>query len=249
MANSDIQLNQILLAESSPLEAARIRFAIDKEFQPRISVIKNFNNLIENITKKRPQIVVLGKIDKDNYFETCEELYKIYKDLPVILISKQEVVSKSFHQAVKFYDIVEFVSNDFIKLNQLLQELSLHQQDIDEKSPEAMITGESMLLCLEEISKASSNYFGELAQGNYWRKAHSCTVKEFPFILNWSVNHFGKISCDESISKKGLTEKDIQSLRFWVQAFVAECERIITNYTGILNDSDISSTAKNLLSD
>jgi hypothetical protein len=67
--------------------------------------------------------------------------------------------------------------------------------------------------------------------------------------MSWSVNHFGKISCDDSILEKELTQEDIQGLQFWVQAFVAKCERIITNYTEILNDSSISSTAKSFLSD
>ena len=115
------------------------------------------------------------------------------------------------------------------------------------RSSEPEITGQVMLAGLQEIVAISSNYFGTLAQGNYWRKAHGRIVDEFPSILNWSADHFGKISCDDRILTQQLTAADIQALRVWVQNFIKECERIIVDFSVILNNAALSESAKDLL--
>ena len=104
-----------------------------------------------------------------------------------------------------------------------------------------------MLSWLEEIIVISNNYFGPLAQGNYWRKSRARIVDEFPFVSNWSVDHFSKISCDETMLDRDLTDEDIQSLQVWTRMFIEECERIITDYRSILNNSNLSVLAKDLL--
>jgi hypothetical protein len=250
----DLLLNRILLAESDPMEMARIRLNIDLEFRNRIKVVKNYNELLLNMVKEIPQLLILGRIDQLNYFQVCQECHKIYKDLPIVLLSKQEVINDSFYQVVKGYGVTDIISNDFIKLNQLLQALDLREHpsyfneestDFIEKSPVA--TGQMLLAVLEEIVAASNNYFGALAQGNYWRKAYARVVDEFPSIQLWSADHFGKLNCDASILEKELTEVEIQSLRVWVKFFIGECERIIVDYRTILKNSDLSLLAKDLL--
>ncbi|WP_373542219.1 hypothetical protein [Chamaesiphon sp.] len=109
------------------------------------------------------------------------------------------------------------------------------------------IAGHIMLAALAEIVKVSNNYFGPLAQGNYWRKAHTRIVNEFPFVANWSADHFSKIDCTESVLDRELTAEDIQSLRIWVGLFIEECERIIIDYRSILQNSDLSPPAQDLL--
>jgi hypothetical protein len=113
--------------------------------------------------------------------------------------------------------------------------------------PKSKISGRMMLAALEEIVIFSNNYFGPLAQGNYWRKAHERCSAESPFIQNWSADHFSKLSCHESILERELTAEDIRSLRLWVQFFLEECERIILDFRSILNNSDLSPIAKYLL--
>jgi hypothetical protein len=244
----DLPSNRILLAESDPLEMARIRLNIDLEFRNRIKVVKNYNELLLNMVKEIPQLLILGKIDQLNYFQVCQECHKIHQDLPIILLSRQEVINDSFYQVVKGYGVTDIISNDFAKLNQLLQALDLRQYPTDfiEKSP--LVTGQMLLAGLEEIVAASNNYFGALAQGNYWRKAHAQVANEFPAIQLWSADHFGKLSCDAGILEKGLTEEEIQTLRVWVHFFIGECERIIVDYGTLLNNLALSPTAKNLLS-
>jgi hypothetical protein len=245
---------RILLAESDPLEMARIRLNIDLEFRNRIKVVKNYNELLLDLVKEIPQLLILGKIDQLNYFQVCQECNKISKDLPIILISRQEITNDSFYQVVKGYGVTDIISNNFVKLNQLLQALNLSEQSIDfigqstnsiEKAP--VTTSKMLLAGLEEIVAVSNNYFGALAQGNYWRKSHTHTVDEHPFIQLWSADHFSKLNCDASILDKELTEAEIQSLRVWVRFFIGECERIIVDYGTILNNSALSPSAKNLL--
>ena len=121
------------------------------------------------------------------------------------------------------------------------------QQPRNRSPSEPTIDGQMMLAGLEEIVTISSTYFGALAQGNYWRKAHARIVDEFPFASNWSADHFGKLSCHEKILDRELTAEDIQSLRVWVQLFIKECERVIIDFGAILNDSARSLPAKHLL--
>jgi hypothetical protein len=245
--NSGLPSVQILLAESNSLEVAKITKNIDKEFQDKIKIVSNYDELLASMSQELTQLVILGRIDKLNYFEVCQACqacHKVKENLTIVLFSNQEVINYSFRQIVKSYGIAEIVSKDFTELNQLLQALQLlHAND----PLQPVTTGQMVLAGLEEIVVISNNYFGPLAQGNYWRKAHDRTVDEFPFLLNWSADHFSKLSCSSNILEKELTEEDIQSLRIWVKFFIEECERIIIDFRVILNNSDLSPLAKDLL--
>lgn len=104
-----------------------------------------------------------------------------------------------------------------------------------------------MLVILQEIGSASSECFGSLVLGNYWRKAHTQVLVESLFIQNWSANHFGKIACHESILERELTNEDIQVVRLWVQNFIEECERTKVDFREILDNSNISLMGKYFL--
>jgi hypothetical protein len=271
----------ILLAESSLVEIERIGSTIDPEFRPIIKIAHNYHELLESLIQERPQIVILGRIDIFNYLEICQGCHKIREQLPIVLLSKQEVISDSYRQLVKTCGLTDAITHDPVKLNQLLLTLTLHKtidypsieepfelitgdepinQRIDNKLLELavdelssqqllepLLTGRMMLAGLEEIVAISNNYFGPLAQGNYWRKAHACIIDEFPSIENWSADHFSKLSCNDNILDRELTTEDLQSLRIWVQFFIKECERIIVDFKAVLNQSAISPLAKDLL--
>lgn len=259
---------RILLAASDPAEIVRIRSNIDEEFQSGIKTAKDYDDLLALITQERPQLVLLGRIDKFNYFDICKECHRISEDLPIVLVSTQETISDSFRKLVKTCGLTDAIPQDAVKLNQLLQGASREfgqltsssrnpppppaSRNLDRsieqpKIQQPTIAGKNMLAGLEEIVTISNNYFGPLAQGNYWRKAHARIVDEFPFIGNWSADHFSKISCDESILERALTAEDIHSLRVWVMMFIEECERIIVDFRSILTNSDLSPPAKSLL--
>jgi hypothetical protein len=250
--NIDLPSIQILLAESDPLEISRVELNIDLKFRNRVKVVKAYNELITNIAKESPQLLILGRIDKLNYFEICQDCQRLWPKMVIVLLFKQEVINYSFYQVVRSYGVMDIISNDFVKLNQLLQSLNLceepiNRQSLNEHPLQSITTGRTVLDGLEEIIITSNNYFGTLAQGNYWRKSHAQIVNEFPFIQKWSADHFGKLSCDDSILDQALTDEDIHSLRVWVEFFIRECERIIVDYKTLLNNSTLSSQAKDLL--
>ncbi len=246
--------NGVLLAESDQFEVARIRADIDPEFHNIIKVVKSYNELLESITEQRPELVILGRIDKFNYFDTCKECQLIHQNLPIILLSRQEIINNSFLKLAISRGLTDIINPDPTKLDQLFRSLekNSHQpsfnRSIELSEARSSITGKMMLAALGEIVTITNNYFGPLAQGNYWRKSHSSIVNELASLQNWSADHFSKINCNDLILEQELTNQDIQNLRIWVRIFIGECERIIVDFGVILSNSDLSSVAKDLLS-
>jgi hypothetical protein len=245
--DNDLPSSKILLAESDLVEVDRIRNNINPKFQGKIHNVKNYNELLLEVSKEVPQLVILGRIDKLNYFEVCQSCHKIREKLPIVLISRQEIINFSFREIVKTYGVTEIISSDFSKLNELIEALSLLQQPTANSALRTFVTGAMVLSELAEIVTFSNNYFGPLAQGNYWRKAHSRAIDEFLFLQNWSSDHFSKLSCSDNLLERELTVKEIQSLQVWVSFFIEECERIIIGFREILSNSDLSPLAKQLL--
>lgn len=248
--DTDLPSIQVVLAESNPFEIDRLRLNIDREFQAGIKVVKSYDDLIAKITEESPQLVLLGRIDRFNYFDICKNCHEIREKLPIFLLSREETISDSFLKLAKSRGLTDIIDPDPVKLNLLFQTIdrsSIYRLQIGEPSIDLPIVGQTMLIWLEEIITISNNYFGPLAQGNYWRKSRAQIIDEFPFVSNWSVDHFSKISCNENILNQELTSGDIQSLQVWVRIFVKECERIIIDFRSILNNSDLPPLAKDLL--
>ena len=273
---TDIDLHpiQILLVESDPVEIDRIVANIDREFQAGITIARDYSELLASITRSRPQLVLFGKIDKTSYSEIAQDCHAIRRNLAIVLLSSQGLIIDSFRQLVRTCGLTDVITRDASSLNYLLESVTksyrqqlanqplgkptaqLTRQQLTTKPlgqlaathPPAQLTrsGQNMLAALDEIVAVSNNYFGPLAQGNYWRKAHARIVDEFPSIENWSADHFSKLSCHENILAQELTPEDLQSLRVWVRLFIEECERIIIDYRSLLNTADLSPLAKDL---
>jgi hypothetical protein len=276
MTDIDLQPLQILVAESDPVEIERIMATIDREFHAGIKVAKNYQQLLERINLERPRLVVLRKIDNANYSEIAQSCHKIQPNLPIYLLSSQGIIIDSFRQLVKTCGLTDVITRDADSLNQLLVKIAASartgnstiaqpnrqhltseplgaptqttpKESTDRALIQPKIFGRDLLAALEEIVVVSNNYFGPLAQGNYWRKAHDRISDEFPAIQNWSADHFSKLSCNESMLGQEITVEDIQSLRVWVRLFIEECERIILDYRSILNQANLSPLATDLL--
>lgn len=250
--NIDASVIQVLLAESDPSEIALIRSSISREFQDRIATVNNYNDLLKNIDRQRSKLVVLGNIDKSNYSEIVQACHKVQENLPIVLLTRQKIIINSFRKLVKTCGLTDVITRDSGDLNQLLQ--TLYKPTLDrfadrQAVEQPSIVGRRMLAALEEIVTISDDYFGPLAQGNYWRKAHARILNKFPSLQYWSADHFRKLSCDESILDRELTDKDLQSLRLWVQFFIEECERSIVDYRVTLNNSNLSPPAQYLLTE
>ncbi len=239
---------QIVLAESSLSEIDLIKMSVVDISQVEITTASTYSQLIANIIKEQPQLVLLGDIDVVNYFEICRECHKISSEIPIVLLSKQEIVNDSFQQALQSYGLTDIIcSSDSKKLIQFFIKLKTKHLSINEAQTELTATGRVMLVVLEEIVAVSNNYFGPLAQGNYWRKAHIQLVDQFPFLQNWSSDHFSKITCDQKILDLELTATDIQSIQQWIHFFIKECERIIVDFKEILENSNFSPTTRIIL--
>jgi hypothetical protein len=283
MTDTDLPLIKILLAESEPLEVERIEANIDLAFHSGMKIVKTYDQLVGSVAIERPQLVLLGKIDRSSYSEIAKACHQIQPHLPIVLLSSQGIIIDSFRQLVKTCGLTDVITRDSNDLNQLLQKVAQtvslqaatkplgkptaqpnRQHLVSEPlgkpttiptlspplpsaSAQQTIAGRTMLAALEEIVNVSNNYFGPLAQGNYWRKAHARIVDEFPFVAHWSADHFSKIDCSDNILEQELTAEDIQSLRVWVGVFIEECERIIIDYRSILKSSNLSSPAQKLL--
>lgn len=240
---------RILIADSDPSTTAQIISNTDREFRGSIQVSKNYYDLLEKITEDPPNVLILGKIDKFNCFDICQECHKIRENLSIVLLSRQSMIDDSFRQLALSKGATDIITNEPEQLNRLFQKLKRVQTQplANVAVLKPAITGQRMLTAMIEISEIGSNYFGALAQGNYWRKAHARIVDEFPSVRNWSADHFGKLDCNETILKEELTDEDIQSLRIWVGLFIEECQRIIVDFGEILNNSELSPTARQLL--
>jgi hypothetical protein len=278
MTDAVVQPIRILLAEADPTEIERIKSAIDPKFHNGIKIANNYHQLLESLAQKRPQLVILGKIDKSSYSEIASECHNLRRNLPIFLLSSQGIIIESFRQLVKSCGLTDVITRDFDSLDRLFQAAENHARELSKQKPidkslhvhltrqpreqvrftptpptsdpsqsEPIVSGQIALAGLQEIVTVSNNYFGPLAQGNYWRKAHARLVDEFPFIQNWAADHFSQLSCDEKILVAELTTEDIHILRLWVSYFLEECERIIVDFRAILNDSDLSPSALDLL--
>jgi hypothetical protein len=248
LAGFDSSLIRVLLAESILSEVALIRVGVIDMPQVVMTTVHCYEQLLESIASDQPQLVLLGNIDVVNYFAISQECNKIAIGLPIILLSKQEIINDSFREAIKSYGMADIVcSSDFAKISQIILNLDSVQPQIAGSSLPSMITGKIMLANLEEIVIISNNYFGPLAQGNYWRKSHTSLVDKFPLLQKWSADHFGKLTCDTDILDLKLTGQDIQCLQRWVGLFIEECERIIVGYGEILGKSNLSPAAQELL--
>lgn len=244
---------RVLIAESTPSEVARIRSNIAPEFQSGIQIASSYDDLLAQIAKQQPQLLIMGRIDKSNYLEICQGCHQIREKLPIVLISRQEAIDVSFRQLARGWGAIDCITNNPADLARLLQRLEpaplpqVSQPPAIAEITNLVFTGQTTLVALGEIAALGSNYFGPLAQGNYWRKARDRAVDRYPFIQNWSADHFGKLGCHEDILDRELTAEELSSVKIWLNFFIEECERIIVDFRGILDSSELPLTAKKLL--
>jgi hypothetical protein len=245
----------ILIAESDETELQRIRKHIDRQFHRGIKTANNYGELLAKIDVERPHLVLLGRIDTSDYITLSKASHQIEAELPIFLLSKQSIISDSFSRLVKNCGLNDVIVQESTQINEVIriicklpiQQSESSHQPIESIPSESDITGEMILASLEEIVGISNNFFGNLAQGNYWRKSHAKHLEEHPFLLSWSADHFSKISCDDSILLRVLTDEEIKVIKIWIDTFLAECDRIILNFRQILQQSNLSPFTQEIL--
>jgi CheY-like chemotaxis protein len=110
-------------------------------------------------------------------------------------------------------------------------------------------TYEEVLAALNQLTEFSKKYFGGMVLGNYWKKAHKVAVGEHPWLEHWLIEYNGVISYfSEDLPEEQLTEEQHQSLKLWVKGFLKECDRIIGEYTELLQQKDLSVQINRIIS-
>jgi CheY-like chemotaxis protein len=258
---SNLSPIRILLADSDMSKIEQVISYTEKEFQPSVRICKSYSYLLPMLKEELPEVLLLGMFDALNFFAVCQKCHETWEQLPIILLSSQIAVEDHFRSIAIKKGAVDVVPTDLLELDRLLNELHRHQQlkttlpevqplKVNAKMVQAVstTTAQAALTAMREITEIGNNFFGPLAQGNYWRKVHASIVDEFPSLQNWSADHFGVISCNESILESQLTEEDLRGLRRWVDLYIREGERIIVDFGGILKKSNLSYSAIQLLS-
>jgi hypothetical protein len=113
----------------------------------------------------------------------------------------------------------------------------------------ASLTYDQAVTMLNQITEFSKKYFGGMVLGNYWKKAYKSSVAEHPWLSCWQIEHSGAISYfSEDIPDEQLTDEQYQSLKLWVRGFLKECDRIIGDYTKLLQQKGLSIQINQIIS-
>lgn len=251
--NTEPSSIRILLADSEPTKFGQVIARVEKKFQPIIRVCQSYNDLLPMLRAECPDVLLLGMFGTLNSFAVCRKCHQTWDHLPIVMLTRQTSVDDYFHQfrrAAISMGATDVVSNDLLQLDRLLQGLPPQIPKVTNSAGiDTVITVQTMSLALQEIAEIGNNYFGPLAQGNYWRKTHARIIDRFPVLQNWSADHFGMIACNETILQTQFTAEDLQGLQSWVSGYLSECERIIVDFGGILKNSNLSPAALLLLPD
>jgi hypothetical protein len=232
---------KIIMADSDPDKVSTISSYIDRKTAAKIRVCKKYPELLPMLKEELPDFLLLGFFDALNSFSICRMCRKIHENLPIILLSRQTTIDDEMRRAALSQGATEIVSTDLAELGRILQ-LSVDNTEIS-----VVGTGQNILTALKEINEVGNNFFGPLAQGNYWRKTHALLLAEHPVLQKWSADHFGAVSCEDAVLQSPLTEQNLRILRKWVQLYICECQRVIVDFGDILKNSDLSPLAIQLL--
>lgn len=165
----------------------------------------------------------------------------------VFYAAVQTVVQKSgqHQQSLEKFEqesTEELTEGSIAKLEEIFAPL-----DVPEIRAE-LITGNEALSVINELTAYSMNYFGPLAIGNYWRKTHAHVVEEYSWLKYWTVSHNGKINyLPEEHRDEPLTIEQIYSLQAWIQAFLMECQRVIVDFSKLLQKKQLSPHMRKLI--
>ncbi len=232
---------RIVMADSDATKVAEVAAYVGGKIPSTIRVCNRYPELLPLLKEELPDLLFLGFFDALNFFSICRMCRKNYEDLSIILLSRQTVIDDEMRRAASTQGATDIISTDLTELARILQPFMVST------AISFVGTGQTILTAMNEINEVGSNFFGPLAQGNYWRKSHVQLLDAYPTLPKWSANYFGMISCDEAVLQSQLTEQDLQGLRQWVHLYICECQRVIVDFGDILQNSALSPSAVQLL--
>ena len=266
------QVIHLALAESKPTVSQTILKEIKKDNRWVPDLCANYQQLVQTVTQQAPDLVLLGTLEDINWLEVCRRCLKQWQGLPIILLVDQAEISDFFRNWVIDRGVRDVVSihqqnihlfrksllRNILKLK--IQTSIQNNADSDDSAdtipdianiPHSSLdtlTWESTLVALNRLTKYSSSYLGPLAIANYWKKSHASLVSLHPALEYWQVDYQGQITCpfiSEQIEP--LTAEQLQDVQTWVRAFLKECERVIVDFSKILQSKSLSADIAKLI--
>ncbi|MGB0561126.1 MAG: hypothetical protein ACPGVO_04905 [Spirulinaceae cyanobacterium] len=226
------------------------------------------SQLLEILTQKSVDLLLLGNLAESNCFELFRKCRDRWQDLPIILLSHQPVSQYFRDWALRrgAYDVVQGNAQSCTHLQTTIEQIlpyspetiAAHAKSVLPDSSESTplksaraqpekLTCSIVCEALAELTCVSINYFGSLAIGNYWRKAHKRIVVEHPWLGEWQVDHFGQVTIPGSLQDSVVDPAQLQSIQAWILCFEQECQRIIVDFPTLLRKEDISEGLKRVL--
>jgi hypothetical protein len=259
--HSKKMLIHLALAESKPNVSQVILQEIRKDNRWVPDLCSNYQQLVQTVTRQSSDLILLGKLEDLNWLEVCRRCLKQWQNLPIILMVEQMEVSDFFREwAIErgVHDVVSIHPQNvhlFQKalmrnaLKSVAQSTNRSLRSIPDPQKDETLTWEATLVALNRLTKYSSSYLGPLAIGNYWKLSHASLVTLHPSLEYWKVDYQGQISCpfiSEQIAP--LTPEQLQDVQTWVRAFLKECERVIIDFSQILQSKTLSADVAKLIS-
>ena len=260
------QLIHLALAESKPTVSQVILQEIKKDNRWVPDLCSNYQQLVQTVTQQSSDLILLGTLEDLNWLEVCRRCLKQWQDLPIILLVDQLEVSDFFRKWAIDRGVRDIISVHPQNVHQFQQALirNVLQIAIEDSSQNNRnsngeanaatdksdtLTWEATLVALNRLTKYSSSYLGPLAIANYWKKSHASLVSLHPSLEYWKVDYQGQISCpfiSEQIEP--LNPVQLQDIQTWVRAFLKECERVIVDFSQILQAKSLSADVSKLIS-
>ncbi|WP_210391326.1 response regulator [Synechococcus sp. PCC 7502] len=256
IAESDYSTSQLVVAEL-------------RKDRHLVIVRDNFEDIDVALSIQIPDLLILGNVQGVRFLDSLRKYSKLHPNMRIILLTGDEKVNQTFRNwaiSKGFYDVLSSYYSNLHLLREALQEILYSYQNNPQEIPEfntsisdlvipelpldlnleTNLTLETLsyrqtLYALNQITQFSKQYFNEMILANYWNKSYRSLIVEHHWLESWSINHNGTISYfSEEIPEGRLTESEYASLKLWVQGFLQECDRLINDYTSILQKAKLS---------
>jgi hypothetical protein len=228
----------------------------------------NCEEIDRTVGLRTPDLFVFGNLPEVGILEAYRKYADRFQDVPIILLTDGSSVNQFFRDWATSKGVYEVLSSSPQNIHLLkaqLQQMSLGKKYVNEvvevfaaSLPQTSLQGLTSLQALtylqvistlNQLTDFSKKYFGEMVLGNYWKKAHTNTSLEHPWLECWSVEYTGRISYfSEDIPDEQITDEQYQSLKLWVRGFLKECDRIIGGYVAIALSSNLSIEVDQIIS-
>jgi DNA-binding NarL/FixJ family response regulator len=251
----------VVLAESN---ASSRRLMIDELIKDHhlVASCGNCEEIEQALCLRTPDLFILGNLPEISILEAYRIYANQFQNVPIILLTEGSSVNQFFRDwaiSKGVYEVLSSSPENIHLLKAKLQQMLFGKESANEivevvntNLPQTSLQGltyQQVISALNQLTDFSKKYFGEMVLGNYWKKAHTATALEHPWLECWSVEYTGRISYfSEDIPDEYLTDEQYQSLKLWVSGFLKECDRIIGGYIAIVLSSNLSIQVDQIIS-